>query len=336
MVCFSAASHNYMFKHLEVKDGLSNNQVNAIYKDSNGFMWFGTASGLNRYDGYDMRIYRSQKDDEKSLPDSYIEDIQEDMSGNLWIRTVAGYAIYNSVSDVFDCNVEAWMWNIGITGSPSLIYIDKEKSFWIYVNGKGIYKYKDGQKSAVIMKGSDELIVEAEVSDMKECDEGILLVLNNGVLACIDKEKQSFRWVNYDITEDRKEMKNALFDLFVDRSGRVWIFSVEGMWIYSLSRKAWEQRSPRTDTYNTVRAIAQDKYGCIWVGRDQDGIELIEPAGLKIHLANDPNNGRTLSNNTITALYEDEAGTMWVGTYKKGVSFYNESIFKFGIANVGH
>lgn len=41
------------------------------------------------------------------------------------------------------------------------------------------------------MKGSDELIVEAEVSDMKECDEGILLVLNNGVLACIDKEKQS-------------------------------------------------------------------------------------------------------------------------------------------------
>ena len=335
MVCFSAASHNYMFKHLEVKDGLSNNQVNAIYKDSNGFMWFGTASGLNRYDGYDMRIYRSQKDDEKSLPDSYIEDIQEDMSGNLWIRTVAGYAIYNSVSDVFDCNVEAWMWNIGITGSPSLIYIDKEKSFWIYVNGKGIYKYKDGQKSAVIVKGSDELIVEAEVSDMKECDEGILLVLNNGVLACIDKEKQSFRWVNYDITEDRKEMKNALFDLFVDRSGRVWIFSVEGMWIYSLSRKAWEQRSPRTDTYNTVRAIAQDKYGCIWVGRDQDGIELIEPAGLKIHLANDPNNGRTLSNNTITALYEDEAGTMWVGTYKKGVSFYNESIFKFGIANVG-
>ncbi|MBP6347681.1 MAG: hypothetical protein KA315_04980, partial [Bacteroides sp.] len=47
MVCFSAASHDYMFKHLEVKDGLSNNQVNAIYKDSNGFMWFGTASGLN-------------------------------------------------------------------------------------------------------------------------------------------------------------------------------------------------------------------------------------------------------------------------------------------------
>ena len=88
MVCFSAASHDYMFKHLEVKDGLSNNQVNAIYKDSNGFMWFGTASGLNRYDGYNIKIYRSQKEDEKSRPDSYVEDIQQGTSGNLRIRTV--------------------------------------------------------------------------------------------------------------------------------------------------------------------------------------------------------------------------------------------------------
>ena len=161
MVCFSAASHNYMFKHLEVKDGLSNNQVNAIYKDSNGFMWFGTASGLNRYDGYNIKIYRSQKDDEKSLPDSYVEDIQEDTSGNLWIRTGGGYAIYNSASDVFDRNVEAWMWNIGLTGNPSLIYIDKEKTFWIYINGKGVYSYREEQKNAVAVKGADELLAKA-------------------------------------------------------------------------------------------------------------------------------------------------------------------------------
>ena len=185
MVCFSAASHDYMFKHLEVKDGLSNNQVNAIYKDSNGFMWFGTASGLNRYDGYNIKIYRSQKDDEKSLPDSYVEDIQEDASGNLWIRTGSGYAIYNSASDVFDRNVEAWMWNVGLTGNPSLIYIDKEKTFWIYINGKGVYSYREGQKNAVAVKEADELLAKAEVSDMKECGEGILLVLSNGILACL-------------------------------------------------------------------------------------------------------------------------------------------------------
>ncbi len=45
-------AQSYLFKHLEVSDGLSNNSVNTIYKDRDGFMWFGTTTGLNRYDGY--------------------------------------------------------------------------------------------------------------------------------------------------------------------------------------------------------------------------------------------------------------------------------------------
>ena len=68
-VLCTANAQSYMFKHLEVKDGLSNNQVNAIYKDSDGYMWFATASGLNRYDGYDIRVYRSEPGDSTSLPD---------------------------------------------------------------------------------------------------------------------------------------------------------------------------------------------------------------------------------------------------------------------------
>ena len=167
------AAHDYMFKHLEVKDGLSNNQVNSIYKDSNGFMWFGTASGMNLYDGYSIKVYRSRQDDEKSLPDSYIEKIQEDAAGNLWLETGAGYAIYNSVSDDFNRDVETWMWNIGIVGRPTLIYIDKEKDFWIYVMGKGVYRYKMGDKDAEIVKIADKKFLSTEITDIIECSEGV-------------------------------------------------------------------------------------------------------------------------------------------------------------------
>lgn len=55
------------------------------------------------------------------------------------------------------------MWNIGLTGNPSLIYIDKEKTFWIYINGKGVYSYREGQKNAVAVKEADERIAKAEV-----------------------------------------------------------------------------------------------------------------------------------------------------------------------------
>ena len=75
LLCFSSLMHasEFMFKLLEVKDGLSNNQVLDIFKDSEGFMWFATASGLNRYDGCQMTLFRSNNADPASLPDNYIK-----------------------------------------------------------------------------------------------------------------------------------------------------------------------------------------------------------------------------------------------------------------------
>lgn len=325
-----------MFKHLEVKDGLSNNQVNTIFKDSKGFMWFGTASGLNRYNGYDTKVYRSHKNDPYSLPDSYIEEIQEDASGKLWVSTGAGYAVYNPKSDTFERNIEAWMWNIGIDGSPNRIYIDKEKVFWIYVQGKGLYSYEANRQSAQPIRDLDDAVPENDITDITECDEGILLVCNDGTLLCVDKEQLKPAWIVRDIPKKWRETNSEeIFTLYTDRDRRVWIFSVEGMWVYHLGKKSWELRSSRGESCNTVRVVTQDKHGDIWIGRDQNGIEIMNRNGKTLCLKNDPNNGRTLSNNTITALYEDEAGTMWVGTYKKGISYYNESIFKFGLQDLG-
>ena len=70
------------------------------------------------------------------------------------------------------------------------------------------------RKTAVAVKGADELLAKAEVSDMKECGEGILLVLSNGILACIDEEKQNIKWTNPGhCRRFAGEVKNATFDL---------------------------------------------------------------------------------------------------------------------------
>lgn len=333
-VCLPAAAHDYMFKHLEVKDGLSNNQVNAIYKDSRGFMWFGTASGLNRYDGYDIKVYRNQKDDVKSLPDNYIEEIQEDASGRLWLHAGTGYVIYDPAFDSFDRNVEAWMWEIGVSGNPTSVYIDKDKVYWIY-NGQGIYRYRQGDEAAVAVKPDVLKDISASVTDMLVCKDGLLLVYGNGVLVCLDTDKLEMKWKVSGIVSERGEHTKEVFTLFVDRSERIWIYSAIGMWVYDLPHKTWNMRSLRTDTYSMVRALAQDKNGCIWIGKDQDGIELIDQNGASLQLKNVPGDGRSLINNTVTALYEDEGGTMWVGTYKKGISYYDEGSFKFSLVEMG-
>ena len=151
-VLFPAGAQSYMFKHLEVRDGLSNNQVNGIYKDADGFMWFATASGLNRYDGYDIKVYHSEPGDSTSLPDNFIASIQEDGEGCLWIQTGGGYARYNPATETFDRGVDAWMRRIGIEGVPSLLYIDSDKTFWIYLADAGrLYRYMPGGEAATLV-----------------------------------------------------------------------------------------------------------------------------------------------------------------------------------------
>ncbi|MGB5895318.1 MAG: two-component regulator propeller domain-containing protein, partial [Ignavibacteriaceae bacterium] len=69
------------FEHLTVKDGLSQNHVTSILKDSKGFMWFCTQNGLNRYDGKSFKVYKHSPDDPKSLSNNHVQAIYEDKKG---------------------------------------------------------------------------------------------------------------------------------------------------------------------------------------------------------------------------------------------------------------
>ena len=117
---------DYMFKHLEVKDGLSNNKVQKIFKDSRGFMWFGTASGLNRYDGNEIKTYLSY-DENGPFLDNYITDLQEDHLGRLWIGTNTGYSVYNPEKEEFTREIRSLMWEMGINGTPTVTYNNDRK-----------------------------------------------------------------------------------------------------------------------------------------------------------------------------------------------------------------
>lgn len=83
------------FDHIGVDDGLSETRVADIAEDSWGYMWFGTESGLNRYDGYTFRIYHSDRYDSTSISKNKITVIYEDSYKNLWIGTSGGLNLYN-------------------------------------------------------------------------------------------------------------------------------------------------------------------------------------------------------------------------------------------------
>ena len=109
IIFVSLYSQPFNFKHLEVADGLSNNSVYAILKDKDGFMWFGTNAGLNRFDGYTFKVFRHLHDDKHSLPDNYVKEIIESPNGNLWIKMGTGYTMFDKAVNQFNNDTKSFM-----------------------------------------------------------------------------------------------------------------------------------------------------------------------------------------------------------------------------------
>lgn len=341
LVCLSCMvnASDFMFRHLEVKDGLSNNQVLDIFKDSEGFMWFATASGLNRYDGSRVTVFRSYETDPSSLPDNYTSSIQEDYKGNLWILTGEGYSIYNPESEAFNRDVRGWLWEVGVDGNPSLVYIDHNKNMWFYVADKGCFLYMPQSQLLYPLLFEAQQLPAGVITDITECKDGILLVYNNGRLLCLDRTTNKIKWELQDMTKELKAGQNGGFSLFVDSDDDIWIYSSFGLWVYNPEQKKWQSHFTdliKRQSQNVVLAVAQDNQGRLWVGKELAGIDILDKeTGQVKHLQNEPDNERSLQSNRVTALYQAPDEIMWVGTNNKGASSYNESTFKFGIAHLG-
>lgn len=332
------SAQSYLFKHLEVSDGLSNNSVNTIFKDRDGFMWFGTTTGLNRYDGYTFKIYQHAENDSESLPDNYIIDIVEMPDGRFWINTARGYVLFDKERDFFVTDVTGFMENLESLGVPEQVFVDREENTWISVAGEGCYRYKEGGKR-FFFSYIEHSLPEYGVTQMAECSEGILLIYNTGLLVCLDRATLAIKWKSDEIKKHMPVGKEVEISLFVDSDNCIWAYSLMGIWVYDCGTKSW--RTDLTDIWSSrpdviIHAVAQDIEGRIWVGKDYDGIDVLEKETGKVtSLVAHEDNGRSLPHNTIYDLYADRNGIMWVGTYKKGVSYYSESIFKFNMYEWG-
>ena len=91
--CISGYAENenpFFFSHLGVEDGLSQVSILSIFQDSEGYIWFGTRNGANRYDGYEFKVYQNEVNNPASISDNYIRKISEDKDKNIWIGTSNG------------------------------------------------------------------------------------------------------------------------------------------------------------------------------------------------------------------------------------------------------
>ena len=153
-IAIHAQPINFRFSNYTPIQGLSNGGTRCILKDTWGFIWIGTADGLNQFDGHNFKIFRHNRYDSLSLPGNFINSIAEDSSGWLWIGTNDGIAHMNP----WDGHCEIFHHHNGDTSSlnsdyDNRVFIDRGNKVWIG-NGDGVSEFIPKSKTFQVLFGN--------------------------------------------------------------------------------------------------------------------------------------------------------------------------------------
>ncbi|SDH17047.1 Signal transduction histidine kinase [Chitinophaga filiformis] len=324
---------SYQFSSLNVNNGLSHNQVNYIYKDSKGFMWFGTMSGLNRYDGYSFKVFRHNVADSNSLSDDYITGIYPAPNNRLYIKTRAGDNIYDPVREQF-ANATTWLQNKGLPGYYVNSVAQTGNTWWVSYTGGGLYKVDStGHATKILIPGSSNI----PVSDLKKDAQNRLVILyTNGRLEKLDVGANRVVYRNNSLIP-MIEKQPASLRFFIDAQDDIWVYMPEndfGVIYLSPAKGTIRQLSSRNGALNNdiVNSIVQDDKNIIWIGTDHGGVNLVNKSDFSSRfLLNKEEDPKSVAENAIYALYKDNFGIVWCGTYKRGISYFTENMLKFSL-----
>ncbi|PSL46178.1 signal transduction histidine kinase [Chitinophaga niastensis] len=329
---------SYQFNRIDINQGLSNNQVNCILKDSSGFMWIGTVSGLNRFDGYSFNVFQHDLRDSASLSDNAVNKIMAGPGQQLWIQTRSGINIFDPVSTRFNRRPETVLQQWGIPGNTITdIVKDKTGQYWFLHPFAGIYIINSRNKPEKLVHTADTTTIATNsVSAMIPDKAGDYWLLHsNGILEKM--EARSHRIVYRNNTLVRPDLSTSAWSLVMDNDGDLWLFQSKednGVYYFHVSQHSFQHIDQSTPglalNNNIVRGIVPDNNGLVWIGTDHGGVNIINKKEHSIrYIENIGDDNRSLSQNSITTLYKDNTGIIWIGTFKKGLNYYHEHMVKF-------
>jgi len=331
-----AQQSQYNFSQLDIFNGLSNNQVNTVFKDDKGFMWFGTMAGLNRYDGYKFRVFKHELRDSTSINDDFITKIIQGPENKMWVNTRSGWNIFDPNTEKFETHPEKFLTSIGLPdASFNDIVKDNEHNYWFVYPEKGLYKYNSNSKKILFYnsESTSTPIYSNSVATVAVSKTGdIWIVYRNGIMDKIDKSSGLVAFRTTALQQVNRQLTD--FSLFIDDENEIWIYGLSGAFYYNPSTNVVvslnkDSKTLRLNT-NVITGITEDDRGNIWIATDHGGINLINKNRSSVeYLVNNENDIKSLSQNSINVIYKDNLGIIWVGTFKKGINYFHNSTINF-------
>jgi ligand-binding sensor domain-containing protein/signal transduction histidine kinase len=307
------------FDHIDHKDGLSNNSVTSILMDQQGFIWIGTYGGLNRYDGYKIRQYRTEPDQPNSIPSNTIRALYEDEKGIIWIGThFHGLVIFDPSTEVFTKHRPSNADEIPAVSQVRRIYKDNDNQLWL-ASDQGLIFF-DTQSNRFIQH---TLPNSASITTIRQSSNGHLWVGTTEGIFIFDKKTRLFSRFSPDGSD---AFSAGVYALYEDENNMLWIGSIgDGLFKYNkLTQRLTAYRSdPRvisSISNNVIHDIQQIEPNKLWIATEL-GLNILDiRSGKFTRLVHNPDNPTSVSENVIWLIYKDKGEAIWLGTGATGVN----------------
>ncbi|MBD2702040.1 response regulator [Spirosoma sp. BT702] len=304
------------FEHLSVKDGLSDNSVNCILQDREGFMWFGTNDGLNKYDGYNFTVLKSDPNDpQHSFQNDLLSGLCEDHANRLWAVTQGGLHEINKETGQVIPHLIRSVRNADLWNFQHSVFEDSQHVLWIS-SLAGLARYEPEKHFFTLFPVPDP---EATLKTVFEDPQHRLWVGTYRGLYLFDRT--SGRYTLVPVPVPAGDYQPTFIAFHLDARQVLWMGTSTagyGLFRLDLKRQPWqlEPYNPngQINPFTFLNSLRSDADGIFWMATTT-GLQRIDPVRNQVYTYRpNPNEPKGISSSMAQTVYIDRMGTLWVGT----------------------
>lgn len=339
-----AQFNNLKFENIDTVDGLSSSTCIEIFQDADGYLWFGTIDGLNKYNGYDIEIFRPILNDSTSISNIRVNTIVSDKNDNLWIGTNNGLNFFNKETNQFS---RIYIYNnVSLYSNKSevinkLLYNDITNTIWAATNNGAVKIILEDDyihpknlkiKHYVNYRSSTNTLDNNNVNTILKDEYNNIWISTNGpYLNKYNRAKDNFDRVLIE-KEKNYELNHISKRVFIDNDGDFWIGNdLSNLVLWTKKENTFSHLSIVKNPIS-INDFYQDANGVIWISTYGHGLFLFDKNSgeLKEQIVENPSDPFSLPNNQPTKIFKDRNDNLWIGSYDKGVSKLDKSKSLFG------
>ncbi|HEX7844270.1 MAG TPA: two-component regulator propeller domain-containing protein [Chitinophagaceae bacterium] len=325
------------FNHFSTDHDLTQTGFTSILQDRKGYMWFGSYSGLIKFDGYRFTHYNYDPSDKRSLPANDIVKLCEDRNGGIWMAAAS-----NVILSRFDPPTESFTVyqknensrSEGLPGYVQSMIADKQGKVWIGTDaGLCFYDPVSGKIIRVNKKINADTLSSQNIYCLMIDHRDMLWIGTANGVNTYDPSRQSLKLFNPP-DKNYSGLSKEVHSLLEDHAGNIWIgvwslakdVNKRGIYRYTPSTGSstfytHDSGDPRSLNPGFVNTLIEDRFHNIWAGMYEGGISIYQPARNDfVNYKADASGQHALSSNHVMSIVQDRSDVVWIGTDGGGLN----------------